>query len=134
MIVQPNKMISLGYGRYFRSDKIVGLEPIEEGRGAHKRTNVYIEGRAEPLVASRSETAILKDLTLPSGRSPDTDRAYMLLENTLVDLSKVGPMLRLSIAQEAGLDINTLEAKIKSTLLEPSSAEPAEVPQMSLEM
>lgn len=134
MRIQPHKMISLGYGRYFRSDKIVGLEPIEEGRGAHKRTHVYIEGRTEPLVASRSETAILKDLTLPSGRSPESDRAYILLESILTDLEKVRPMLRLSIAQEAGLDINSLEHKIKATLLEPSETGAVDVPQMSLEL
>ncbi len=114
MRIQPHKMISLGYGRYFRSDKIVGLEPIEQDRGAHRRTNVYIEGRSEPLVASRSETAILKDLTLPTERGPESDRAFILLEKILSDLEKVGPMLRLSITHEAGLDINALEAKIKT--------------------
>lgn len=134
MRIQPHKMISLGYGRYFRSDKIVGLEPIEEDRGAHRRTNVYIEGRAEPLVASRSQTAILRDLTLPSGRSPESDRAYILLEMTMNDLEKVGPMLRLSIAQEAGLDINALESKIKAVLLDSSEPDAADAPQMSLEL
>ena len=135
MRIQPGKMISLGYGRYFRSDKIVGLEPIEEGRGAHRRTHVHIEGRADPLVASRSETAILKDLILPSEMSPEADRAYLLLENVLSDLANVGPMLRLSIANEAGLDINALEHKIKALLLEPSELDPEEAaPQTFLEL
>lgn len=135
MRIQPGKMISLGYGRYFRSDKIVGLEPIEEGRGAHRRTHVYIEGHAEPLVASRTEAAILRDLTLPEGRSPESDRAYILLETILSDLENVGPMLRLSIAHEAGLDINALEQKIKHLLLEPSEPDPeASAPQMELEL
>lgn len=133
MRIQRDKMVSLGYGRYFRSDKIVGLEPIEEGRGAHRRTHVHIEGHAEPLVASRSETAILKDLMLPSEHSPETDRIYLFLETVLADLAKVGPMLRLSITNEAGLDINLLEQKIKSLLLEPQEPE-AHVPQMSLEL
>lgn len=134
MRIQRDRMISLGYGRYFRSDKIVGLEPIEEGRGAQRRTHVYVEGRAEPLVASRSESAILKDLTLPEGRRPEADRAYILLETTLSDLQKVGPMLRLSINNEAALDINALEDKIKSVLLNSSDSDQERAPQMSLEL
>lgn len=132
MRIQPGKMIALGYGRYFRSDKIVGLEPIEDDRGAHRRTHVYVEGRSEPVVASRTEAAILRDLTLPSGRSPESDRVYILLETILTDLAKVGPMLRLSITHEAGLDLNALEQRIKSVLLEPSGDEESDAPQMSL--
>jgi hypothetical protein len=33
MNIEPGRMVPLGYGKYFRSDRIVGLEPIEEGRG-----------------------------------------------------------------------------------------------------
>ena len=67
MKVEPGVMIQLGYGKYFRSESIMGLEPIEEERGPGKRTNVYIEGFSNPIVASRGEGAILRDLT----RSPD---------------------------------------------------------------
>jgi hypothetical protein len=52
-------MIYLGYGRYWRSDEIVGLVPIEEGRGPGRRTEVYVATREEPVVASRSEQTIL---------------------------------------------------------------------------
>ena len=51
-----------GYGKYFRSDSIVGLEPIEEERGPGKRTKVYIDGHTEPIIASRTEGTILRDL------------------------------------------------------------------------
>lgn len=35
MRVEKDLMVALGYGKYFRSDVIVGLQPIEEeaGRG-----------------------------------------------------------------------------------------------------
>jgi hypothetical protein len=56
-------MVHLGYGRHVRADKIYGLVPIEpEHRGDGRRTFVYVEGIAEPLVASRSERAILEEL------------------------------------------------------------------------
>jgi len=138
MKVQRNKMVALGYGRYFRSDKIVGLEPIVKGRGPQRRTHVYVEGRAEPLVASRTEAAILRDLVRPTGRSPEADRCYLLLENILTDLQKVGPMLRVSITHESGLDLNDLEQRIRSLLLEPQQSEgesaSSETPQMALEL
>jgi len=62
MLALPT-MIHLGYGRHVRADKIYALVPIEsEHRGDGRRTYVYVEGVPEPLVASRSERAILGDL------------------------------------------------------------------------
>ena len=49
MKIEPGQMVPLGYGKYFRSDRIVGLEPIEEGRGPGQRTRVYIEQLATPF-------------------------------------------------------------------------------------
>jgi hypothetical protein len=54
------RMVFLGFGKYARSDRIYALEPLEEGdRGSGRRTRVWIEGVAEPIVASRTERAIL---------------------------------------------------------------------------
>ncbi|MEA2151029.1 MAG: hypothetical protein QOD69_2859 [Solirubrobacteraceae bacterium] len=56
-------MVPLGYGKFVRADEIVALVPIEEGdRGDGRRTYVHTEGLLEPLVASRSEKAILSDM------------------------------------------------------------------------
>jgi hypothetical protein len=56
-------MIALGYGKWVRADRIYALVPIEgEERGDGRRTLVHVEGLAEPLVASRSDRAILADL------------------------------------------------------------------------
>ncbi len=58
-----SEFISLGLGRYVRADRIVALEPIErEERGPGSRTRVWIDGRQEPLIASRSESAIVAEL------------------------------------------------------------------------
>ena len=54
MKIEQGTMVALGYGKYFRSDSIVGIEPIEEGRGPGKRTHIYIDGQTTPITASRS--------------------------------------------------------------------------------
>ena len=62
-------MIFLGFGKYVRADRIYALEPLTEGeRGHGARTRVWVEGIAEPLIASRTERAILASM---SG-SPET--------------------------------------------------------------
>ena len=50
MWIEANRMISLGYGRYVRSDEVAAVEPIEEGRGPRRRALVYLRGRANPVV------------------------------------------------------------------------------------
>ena len=56
-------MVSLGYGRFVRADRIYALVPIEaDARGDGRRTYVHVEGIGEPVVASRSERAILADM------------------------------------------------------------------------
>ena len=34
MRIQPNQIVSLGYGKYVRSDEVTAVEPICEGRAA----------------------------------------------------------------------------------------------------
>ena len=62
MDIKSGRMVFLGYGKYWRSDRIVGLVPIGEDRGPGRRTDVFVEDRAQPIVASRTEDAILADL------------------------------------------------------------------------
>jgi hypothetical protein len=63
MTITTTGMVPLGYGKFVRADEIVALVPIEEGdRGDGRRTYVHTEGLFEPLVASRSEKAILADM------------------------------------------------------------------------
>jgi hypothetical protein len=57
------RMVSLGYGKMVRADRVYALVPLPpEERGDGRRTYVHVEGLTEPLVASRSERAILADL------------------------------------------------------------------------
>jgi len=56
------KMIPLGFGKYVRADRIYAVEPIRDDRGSGARTRVWVEGIEAPVVASRSERAILADM------------------------------------------------------------------------
>ena len=57
------RLVSLGYGKFVRADRVFALVPLEPGeRGEGRRTYVHVEGLAQPLVASRSERAILADI------------------------------------------------------------------------
>jgi hypothetical protein len=56
-------MVALGYGRFVRADRVFALVPLAAAeRGEGRRTYVHVDGVAEPLVASRSEKAILADV------------------------------------------------------------------------
>lgn len=57
------RMVALGYGKWVRADRVFAVVPLEGAdRGEGRRTYVHVDGLAEPLVASRSERAILADV------------------------------------------------------------------------
>lgn len=57
------RMVSLGYGKYVRADRVIAVVPLEAGeRGEGRRTYVHVDGLTQPVVASRSERAILADV------------------------------------------------------------------------
>ena len=57
------RLVSLGYGKFARADRIFALVPLEPSeRGDGRRTYVHVDGLSEPVVASRSERAILADV------------------------------------------------------------------------
>ena len=57
------RMVPLGYGKFVRADRVFAVIPIEgEERGEGRRTYVHVDGLAQPLIASRSERAILADV------------------------------------------------------------------------
>jgi hypothetical protein len=62
MQIQPGRLIPLGYGRYVRSEDVIAVEPVTEGRGPQRRALVWVRGVPAPFVASRSETALAADL------------------------------------------------------------------------
>jgi hypothetical protein len=80
------RMVSLGYGKYARADRIYALVPLaEEERGEGRRTYVHVEGMAEPLIASRSERAILMDMESALTEHAGIPRPRRLLGRQLQD-------------------------------------------------
>jgi hypothetical protein len=81
-------LVALGYGKLVRADRVFALVPLEGGdRGDGRRTLVYVEGIADPIVASRSEAAIARDVELavdldrprsgrPRGMAPDQEPLF----------------------------------------------------------
>jgi hypothetical protein len=69
-------MIPLGYGKFVRADRVFAVVPLDsDQRGDGRRTLVHVEGIAEPLVASRSERAIVADLEEAAGGAPRRRRS-----------------------------------------------------------
>ena len=63
MAKREPRMVSLGYGKFARADRIYALVPLDpKDRGEGRRTYVHVDDMAEPIVASRSERAILRDV------------------------------------------------------------------------
>jgi hypothetical protein len=116
-------MVFLGYGKYVRSDRIYALEPIRDGRrGGGSRTRVWVEGIAEPIVASRTERTILLEMGEGAAAAPRLlEDALALAERVAQDAEKVGPLLARSIKQEAGVDLAELGRRARR-LLEATAA------------
>jgi hypothetical protein len=116
MKVEPGMMVPLGYGKYFRSDSVIGLEPIEEGRGPGKRTKVYIENLPAPIIASRSEGAILRDLVEMPAEVTRAREQYDLLRDILDTISDINPLLRSIIRDQGQWNLDRLEERLKDIL------------------
>ncbi len=68
-------LVPLGYGKFVRADRVYALVPLEgEDRGDGRRTLVHVDGIAEPVIASRSEVALARDIALALGQQPPGGR------------------------------------------------------------
>lgn len=116
MEVREKVMVPLGYGKYARSDKIIGLQPIEDDRGPGRRTMVYVEELGNPIIASRTENSILAGMVEVPREIMEATAALELLQDIIDDLSHIGPMLRKSIKKEANLDLDKIERRVNEIL------------------
>ena len=106
------RMIFLGFGKYVRADKIYALEPLPEGeRGHGARTRVWVEGIADPIVASRTERAIIaamgSNAALESTKIVDSaldlaQRVAEAAEQGRFDVVDLGRRARRLLASTAG--------------------------------
>jgi hypothetical protein len=109
-------MVHLGYGKYWRSDEIVGLCPIEEDRGPGRRTEVFVATREDPLLVSRSERSILSDMASLPDNEFEAEEARGLLSELLEDLHDVSPTLRRILEREVRVDLDMWDRRIKGLL------------------
>jgi hypothetical protein len=98
-----SRMVFLGFGKFARADRIYALEPLRgDERGDGRRTRVWVDGIAEPIVASRTERTILHDMGQDAAsQAPLLDEALDLAERLAaasaagrVDLSDLGRRAR----------------------------------------
>jgi hypothetical protein len=107
-------MVYLGYGKYWRSDAIVGLRPIEEERGPGRRTEVFTATMDQPIIASRSERAILRDMTVGSEEQFRIQEAGAVLTDLVDALDDIPDVLRRMLMTEARLDVARWERRIRA--------------------
>lgn len=115
MDITRSRMVSLGYGKYWRADRIIGLMPIEDERGPGRRTDVFVEGLAAPIVASRTEDSILEDM----GASDDAYHTEALRHATaelLEAFHEFSPVLRRALLNEHHFDLEKWEERLGALL------------------
>jgi hypothetical protein len=62
-MASESRMISLGFGKFARADRIFALVPlVGDDRGDGRRTQVWVDGIGDPVIASRTEGTILRDM------------------------------------------------------------------------
>lgn len=116
MEIKSDRMISLGYGKYWRSDAIVGLMRIEEDRGPGRRTEVYTATLDEPLIASRSEATILQDMAFATDESFRMQEVREMLGDLLGSLSDIPVVLRRMLTSEAYFDVDAWTRRLRAAL------------------
>ena len=122
MDIKTGRMVYLGYGKYWRSDEIVGLNPIEEGRGPGRRTEVYTGSRPGPMIASRSERAILQDMVTAPEEIFRMEEARSVIGDLLDALTELSPLLRRVLSNEGGFEVEKWEERLRA-LLNPEEEE-----------
>ena len=118
MKIQSSVLVPLGFGKYGRSDRVTALVPIEEERGSGRRTFVHLEGENTPLVASRSEATILRDIVQEPKEVTQSRQQQEILQDLLSSLTQVNKTVRRISRDEGGLDLDRLEQRIRQVIEE----------------
>src|SRR5689334_1913464 len=117
MRIQSGMLVHLGFGKYVRSDQVTAVVPIEEERGPGRRTFIHLEGRTnDPLVASRAEDSIVRDLVQEPREVTQSRQQQEILRDLLMDLGSVNATVRRITRDEGGLDLDRLERRIREVI------------------
>lgn len=116
MKIQSSVLVHLGFGKYVRSDQVTAVVPVEEDRGPGRRTFVHLQGQTDPIVASRAEDTIVRDLVQEPREVTQSRQQQEILQDLLVDLNNVNVTVRRISRDEGGLDLERLEQRIRQVL------------------
>ena len=116
MRIQSGQLVSLGYGKYARSDDVIAVEPITEGRGPGRRTLVWVRGLPEPMIGSRAEGSIVDDLVTPADEAARMKAQRGVVRKLAASLEKASPGVRRVLGEETGTDIEGLIAEANRVL------------------
>ena len=118
MRIQSGILVPLGYGKYVRSDRVTAVVPIEEERGAGRRTFVYLEDGVDPLVASRAEDSVVRDLVQEPREVTRVRQQQEILRDLLESLDSVNPTVRDIVRDQSEVDLDLVERRIREALEE----------------
>lgn len=114
--VAPHTMVMLGYGKYVKADMIQAIIPLEgDDRMAGSRTRVLIGHPAGEIVASRSETSIVRDMGIEDAESivPVEMSQYIQLADDIYSLIKEIPQsVELMLQETANIDLSAIADRI----------------------
>lgn len=116
MKIQSSVLIHLGFGKYVRSDQVTAVVPIEEERGPGRRTIIHLQGQTDPIIASRAEDTIVRDLVQEPREVTQARQQEQILQDLLVDLGNVNSTVRRICRDEGGLDLERLERRVRQVL------------------
>jgi hypothetical protein len=118
MMPMAEQMVFLGFGKWARADKIYALEPITGAdRGGGRRTRVWVDGIAEPILAGRTERTILADM------GHDSAMSDAVLDDALDLAERVAKAV-----DEGSFDVRDLGKRARRVL--EKTAKPAEPQQL----
>ncbi len=116
MRIQTGVLVPLGFGKYVRSDRVTMIAPIEEDRGPGRRTFVYVEGHSDPLIASRAEDTLVRDLVSEPKEITRVRQQQEILRDLLDGLASANPTLRDIVRDQSNLDLNIIERRIRDAV------------------
>ncbi|HEY9796560.1 MAG TPA: hypothetical protein V6D30_13035, partial [Leptolyngbyaceae cyanobacterium] len=96
--------------------QVTAVIPIEEERGPGRRTFVHLQGQSNPVVASRAEDTIVRDLVQEPREVTQARQQQEILQDLLVDLGNVNSTVRRISRDEGGLDLERLERRIRQVM------------------
>jgi hypothetical protein len=111
-------LVPLGYGKYVRSDRVTAVVPIEQERGAGRRTFIYVQDQNDPLVASRAEDSVVRDLLQEPREVTRGRQQQEVLRDLLEALDSVNSTVRDIVRDQSDLDLDLTERRIRELMEE----------------